>query len=381
MKKIHLLDSLIDFDRARDLPLHAQVRQVLAKIAADHFSPGERFFSEPTLIEHLKVSQGTVRRALADLVQEGRLEKRPAKGTYVSQKSVGVVKKLGVFLPSYDSSFLSGFLEILSKGARKQNRRIEVYHMHKDEDGQNPMDHIHWNPDEGSVILIGNSPIVTWQLHSTLRERGYQVVVVGPRPDSNVEYCVEMDNRAAIEVGLTHLTQLGHRRIAFLLNEPLEAPEILERRDAFLALASEMRLESYPVIDCGTHPWESSFELAYRQCRRVNWLEEGVTAVFASSDPGAWAVLRYCAEEGIKVPHQISVLGIDNVQASAVVYPPLSSVDHPLPEIVEVAMEMATALPPSKVGHIRVRPNLALRASTGQPSIESRLFHKQLISK
>lgn len=66
----------------------AQVRHILAERIAHELRPGDPIPSERNLVVELGVSRVTVRQAIADLVESGRLERVHGKGTYVSGPQV-----------------------------------------------------------------------------------------------------------------------------------------------------------------------------------------------------------------------------------------------------------------------------------------------------
>jgi GntR family transcriptional regulator len=64
--------------------LHHQVREdLLLKLRSGEWTPGSEIPPEPALCAHYRVSRGTLRRALGDLVNEGYLERFPGRGTFV----------------------------------------------------------------------------------------------------------------------------------------------------------------------------------------------------------------------------------------------------------------------------------------------------------
>lgn len=65
-----------------------QVRLLLAELIESRLSPGQAIASERALVQQLGVSRVTVRQAIADLVEEGRLERIHGKGTYVTGPQV-----------------------------------------------------------------------------------------------------------------------------------------------------------------------------------------------------------------------------------------------------------------------------------------------------
>jgi GntR family transcriptional regulator len=72
--------------RAPGKPLYAQVEEIIRKrLIENYWKPGEALPSEFDLAAELSVSQGTVRKALNDMVAENLLERRQGRGTFVSE--------------------------------------------------------------------------------------------------------------------------------------------------------------------------------------------------------------------------------------------------------------------------------------------------------
>jgi GntR family transcriptional regulator len=76
--------SMIEALEAVPTPKYWQVRQAVLELIAE-LRPGDRLPTEGALEARLKVSRGTVRRALADLEREGRVSRQPGRGTFVAQ--------------------------------------------------------------------------------------------------------------------------------------------------------------------------------------------------------------------------------------------------------------------------------------------------------
>jgi GntR family transcriptional regulator, N-acetylglucosamine utilization regulator len=65
--------------------LHYQIKEALTlQISAGHWKPDQELPTEEELCRHYGVSRGTVRRAIADLVQQGLVYRKQGRGTYVS---------------------------------------------------------------------------------------------------------------------------------------------------------------------------------------------------------------------------------------------------------------------------------------------------------
>lgn len=370
-RSVEVLHSLI-VDPHDDLPLHAQVRRVLRQALDEHFEDGQRFWTETALIQKFKVSQVTVRRALADLSREGVLERRVAKGSFVRKgpritTDKTATYRVGVFLPEWDSPVLSRMLENLNEVCWDKGFRLQVFHTRKGQRVSDACQMLDYAPHEGGAVLFGNMRRATFELHEALSARSYRTINIDEcAPDYAGPY-VGVDNALGMKLGIEHLLDLGHRRITLLVNEPEENGSIASRSKAFEVVADKMGIES-SVFRCQTRSFESSYEAAYRKMEELWAVRPRPSAIFAVSDPGALAAMRWFSERGIRVPQEVSLLGFDNDPASRLVHPGLSTLDYPASEVARHAVEMLRcekdelAKPQAREAHFP--PKLIVRGST-----------------
>jgi len=178
---------------------------------------------------------------------------------------------------------------------------------------------------------------------------------------------VETDVEAAIEIGVAHLTELGHKRITLLVNEPAAIRSVRLKVEKFVDTMHNRKLDTFGrVVVCEPIVWSTSYEAAYDQMRDV-WPDEAEgrpTAIMTVSDAGAWAANRWLVERGVNVPKDVSILGFEDEPPSRYMVPALSSIAHPWDELVSRAVEILLAPPaPARVG-LTVRPRLVVREST-----------------
>jgi LacI family transcriptional regulator len=357
-----LLPRLSDTISERSEPLHAQLRRVLRVAINEHFEDGQQFWSENVLIEHLGVSQITVRRALLDLAQEGVLERRRAKGSFVRKASQAGTFEIGCLVPQYDSEFINELLEHLSGVCRERTLPFRVHHTHRGENLNDIRRYLDAGPRQERFIVLGALPDAARQLWDALDDRGYKCVCIDTPAIGRPAHFVGVDNATGIRLALEHLRELGHRRIVFLGNEPDIQPNIVAREQAFLAITTEWGWSESRIISCHTQPWENSYQAAWRTMPAV-W-DIRPTAIMTASDSGAWAVLGWLAENGIRVPHETSVLGFDNAPHSQITYPPLTTIAHPKAAMARWAVELLTTSPAGPQ-ELRLEPELIRRRSTG----------------
>jgi len=344
------------------LPLHAQVREQLRALALAEFNDGDKFYTEPELTRRLGVSQGTVRRALSDLTTEGLLERHVPRGTFVRKKpDTGFT--FGVCVTEHSSVFTDTLLHHLSAESRRNNSRFTVYYTSKDDPATLALKQIQNPPNQESIVLSGHTEQMLRQLHALLRKRGYQTVNIDTLIDGYAGHYVGVDNACGINIGLSHLLELGHCRITFLANEPLTHSNTQARAKAARQFARLHRLRNLHVHICGSQPCQDSFNAAYVSMEEV--MRQKPTAVFAASDPGAWAILKWCAERNIRVPEQLSVLGFDDNLNSRFMFPALTTIAQPMREIAKTAFRLSRLKLDSPAETLLLSPSLVIRDSVG----------------
>jgi len=93
-----------------------------------------------------------------------------------------------------------------------------------------------------------------------------------------------------------------------------------------------------------------------------------VDAIFcAAGDLVAMGVIKRAQEIGIKIPDDLAIIGYDDIMASKLLNPPLSSVRQPIEEIGKLAFDIAVDSMEGKIKeekHITIEPELIIRSTT-----------------
>jgi LacI family transcriptional regulator len=137
---------------------------------------------------------------------------------------------------------------------------------------------------------------------------------------------VIVDDFAGAKEETLHLIEQGFKRIAHL-----EGPPNL--------VISTQRLEGYkealqendmPVLDelVVACPF-GTLDEGRMATEKLLMLKNPPDAIFASNDPAAMGAMQAIKERGLKIPHDVAVVGFSNWFFSALMEPPLTSVDQP----------------------------------------------------
>ncbi|HLK56998.1 MAG TPA: LacI family DNA-binding transcriptional regulator [Chthonomonadaceae bacterium] len=177
---------------------------------------------------------------------------------------------------------------------------------------------------------------------------------------------VDVDNRRGIELAVSHLVELGHRRIAHIHGNA-DMASVPTRREAFVAAMARAGLPLYDhYIQAGSYDGMGIDEAI----ERLFALPDPPTALIAGNDTIAIAAMAACREREIRIPEQLSLVGFDGSLSGELVTPPLTTIKQPLHEIGATAAKLLIAEIIGKNddarGHL-LAPELVVRGSTGPP--------------
>nr|WP_246363307.1 LacI family DNA-binding transcriptional regulator [Deinococcus budaensis] len=189
------------------------------------------------------------------------------------------------------------------------------------------------------------------------------VTLGGPGP-----YTVETDNQAGGRLAAQHLIDLGHRRIAHVrgLISDLRGDAGQRLQGFHDALRGAGLAVPAAYLQDGAFTEEGGEQAAERLLR----LSTPPSAIFAANDRSAIGVLKAAARLGVRVPHDLSVVGFDDIHAATLTDPPLTTVRQPLERMGEAAAQMLIGLmrqtaPPDP--HVHFPASLIVRGTTGSP--------------
>ena len=179
--------------------------------------------------------------------------------------------------------------------------------------------------------------------------------------------CVSMDYPAGVLAAIDYLTSLGHRRIAFI-SGPMSLASARIRYHAFSEGLRQHELSPEPhMIQEGNHRVDGG----HAAMRRILVAGPPPTAVLASNDLTAIGAMGALFEHGLRVPHDISVIGYDDIQISAYTNPALTTLRLPRTELATVAFRsLYNSRDPADGRHRHgddhiFQPQLIVRQSTG----------------
>jgi DNA-binding LacI/PurR family transcriptional regulator len=192
---------------------------------------------------------------------------------------------------------------------------------------------------------------------------GIPLVAIDRIPLGHAGPSVTLDNVAAGRLAAEHLLALGHKCIAHI-GGPMHLRLSRERLTGFETAIRASGLEPGPIAASEGH-WDC--ETGYRAMRRILGGPILPTAIFAANDRMAMGAMRALFEAGLRVPADVSVVGVDDIEVAAFQIPPLTTVRQPFAELAVRAVELLIARLEDRVSErpqVIIEPQLVVRLST-----------------
>lgn len=238
--------------------------------------------------------------------------------------------RIGVIYSNPSAAFMSDFLTGVFEEASARSARLTLL---KGEDGRPPQaEAVEALIAQGvaGVLLappLGEAPAVL----RVLRDNGCPFAAVGA-PAVADGISVRIDDRAAAYEMTNRLLALGHRRIGFILGNPDQAASA-ERMAGFYAAVRETGGVDVQVV-------QGDFSYASGLAAGEQLLAGAMppTAIFASNDDMAAAVVSVAHRRQLDVPGELTVVGFDDTTAAVTLWPPLTTVHQPVRKLAAEAL-------------------------------------------
>lgn len=172
---------------------------------------------------------------------------------------------------------------------------------------------------------------------------------------------VSLDQVAGARMAVRHLAELGHTEVAHI-SGPLDWADARGRLDGWKLECAELGVNPVPLIQ-GDWSADRGYDIG------VTLAKAGTpTAVFAANDMIALGLVRAFSEAGLRVPQDVSVVGVDDVPGSSNFLPPLTTVHHHFATLGGAIIESLLAAMDGGAGaNAVIEPQLVVRSSTGVP--------------
>lgn len=208
------------------------------------------------------------------------------------------------------------------------------------------------------------------QTANLLKSEGVMALALATaRPMEEVS-SVRIDDYQGALAMTRYIIKLGHKDIGFVRGDPAHTPSDL-RYVGFVAAMEEAGLKIDPTkVVPGLFTYRSGLTAGEKLLKRP----DPPTAIFASNDDMAAAVVAIAYGLGIKVPEMLTVCGFDDTPVASTIWPPLTTVHQPIIALGRAAVAiMAEQINKARIGeqpqpvHQTMKFTLVERGSAAPP--------------
>ncbi len=313
------------------------------KIDTGELSPGMKIPSENELCSRFDLSRQTIRHAISKMAEDGLLESRRGSGTYIADQRAeegerNVVSVITTYVDDYIfPSTIKGIESALS--AKGYSMQLSFTNNLVARERQILQDLVKRSDIAGIIMEPVKSalPNPNKDLYMKLTERGVRVLFINTYyPELDLPHVSINDEECAYKA-VNALLAAGHDRIGCVLK--LDDGQGRERYRGYLKAVTEAGLPfSYDHVNwIDTIDIKNGRSSLSRAVERLN----GCTAVFCYNDQVAGMLIEELSERGIRVPEDISVVGMDDsdIARIGVRGVTISSIPHPKGKLGEKAAQ------------------------------------------
>ncbi len=136
---------------------------------------------------------------------------------------------------------------------------------------------------------------------------------------------INPDNMRGGYLATQHLLRSGRKRIA-MLSGSLAHYSIQQRNRGFRQALFDARVLADPELEVIVPNMGEGDEGVFEAMRTLLSLPKRPDALFCYNDSTALAAMKYCLNEGLRIPYDLAIVGFDDIAAAAAAIPPLSTV-------------------------------------------------------
>lgn len=321
------------------------------------------------------VSKATVSRAIN---AKGQVKESTRKAVFAAMQELGFKpnrlaqalatnssNSIGLVVSNFDGNYFGALLKQAAKAVEDAGKQLIVTDGH--DDPQREIAAIDSLVDRRCDAIVLYSRSLSEQDFTDLKQRiSVPIVVINRQLKEKAAHAVSFDQYHAAQLAVNHLLDLNHQQIA-CITSPLNSATGQMRLKGYLnALAERGIVVNQQIIIEGSNRINSG----YLACKNILATGEAFSALFAGNDNMAIGAIKALFEAGLKVPDDVSVIAIDNETVSAFLSPSLSTVELPIVNITDTAMQIALDLAKGKAveaGCKLFQGKLIVRDSTARP--------------
>ena len=301
-----------------------------------------------------------IRERVERVIQETGYQPHPAARSLAGQK----MHTIGLVIPQtaqilFTDPFFPHLIQGIAQACNRHDYTLSLFLMHASNDEARVYQRLLQNPFFDGIILTAD--YIVDDLVPEMLKREIPFVHIGHHDHPDVSY-VDADNITGAYTAVSHLSRLGHKRIATITG-PMNNLAAVHRQQGYLNALRDRGHSVPPELIATGDFSEAGGAAAMKQL-----LAHKPDSVFVASDAMALGALRALRKTDLSIPQDIAIVGYDDLPPAIHADPALTTVRQPIKKAGSLAAEILFdmvdngRLPPRR---IILPTELVIRASCG----------------
>jgi LacI family transcriptional regulator len=358
------------------VPLYQQVAaDIRRRIVSGNMPVGVQIPPHKDLATEYGVSVITINKALSGLVSEGLLYSHVGRGTFVmvrpaSTSGIAAPTTIGFVLRDLSSPFFS----LIAHGAQQRADALGVGLLFASSSNrldreEEQIKRLRLLGVHGFIIVSMSRTFRLSEAIQALHDSDFPYTMVSWTAGDDVPF-VGLDYAAAGQLAAQHLLSLGCRKFGYLIDRvgSLNGELRMSRYRGTIEAAGFEIDPAFVFEHAFLGEW-NDYKSGYAAGERVAQLASRPDAIYCFNDLGALGLEDALLDAGLRVPGDVAIVGIDDIELAARARVPLTTVRQPVDIIGARSVDNILARLRGEHPTVRqlLEPELIVRASTGSP--------------
>ncbi len=287
-----------------------------------------------TTVSRVINNSGYVSQATREKVKKAIKELNYTPNALARGLVTDITRSIGLIVPDITSPYFSEIAKSIEKVASHYNYNIFLCNTNWDVEREKMyLNEFSQKRVDGVIYAIFRK---NEEVSDILNKLDIPTVLLEKKPE-NGKYIksVDIDNVQAGKLATDFLIEKGNRKIAFVGGES-QINVSKDRERGYISSLKEhgIDLDKDRIVYSGFN-----IRGGYEAMQKLSKRDIEIDSIFLATDLMAIGALNFLTQNGVKVPEDVSVVGFDNIELSAIMQPTLTTVDLPIKDIAELAMK------------------------------------------
>jgi len=339
--------SLLDKGQAKGVGMEVQlakyeqiVKWIKDQIVSGDLTDGSKIKSENELVSMFHVSRQTVRHAISVLEQEGIVDRRRGSGTYI-RIPIKIEKertmRIALITTYVDEYIFPPIIEEVEKGLSRKGYTLQISFTNNaiEKERQILKNLLENDVVDGIIAEATKSglPNPNLSLYRKIMQKGIPIIFINSYYRELKAPHVSLNDKKAGKMVTQYLLECGHRKIAGIFKADDGQGHLRYAGYVDALMDADIKVRGERIVWIDTEELRCMKEDAGRILKRL----QGCTACVCYNDEVANKLAGICLEQGIAIPDELSIIGIDNSELAKLCEVPLTSAENQVRDLGGIA--------------------------------------------